>query len=240
MRKIVIHQPLFFPWVGMFEQLRLADVYLHYDDAPITRSGGVVNRIKVKTANGSVWMTAPITRKGDVEIRDVQIRNDRNWCKKHLRCLEQSYARSPHVHDMLDIVNEIYSQQHDRLAALNIRALERVAAYFGLAPEFRLTSELAARSTGSTKVLELVNLVRGDVYITGHGARNYLDHQSFEERGVRVEYMDYKRKPYPQLHGEFDPHVSILDLIANMGPGGREVICSESIHWKRFLRQGAP
>jgi hypothetical protein len=29
---VVISQPMFFPWVGMLEQLKLADTYVHYDD----------------------------------------------------------------------------------------------------------------------------------------------------------------------------------------------------------------
>ena len=33
--------------------------------------------------------------------------------------------------------------------------------------------------------------------------------------------MQYTRAPYPQLHGAFDPHVSILDALANLGPACR-------------------
>ena len=74
----------------------------------------------------------------------------------------------------------------------------------------------------------------GDVYVTGHGAKNYLDHEAFERGGVHVEYMDYQRRAYPQLHGEFTPYVSILDLIANMGREGRDLICSGTVSWREF------
>jgi hypothetical protein len=46
--------------------------------------------------------------------------------------------------------------------------------------------------------------------------------------------MDYRRTPYPQLHGAFNPHVSILDLIANTGHAGIEYIHSQTVDWKEF------
>jgi hypothetical protein len=72
-------------------------------------------------------------------------------------------------------------------------------------------------------------------YISGHGGRAYLDHAAFDAEGIRVEYVEYKKKEYPQLHGAFTPHVSALDLVANAGPDGREVIASGSVYWKNFL-----
>ncbi len=48
--------------------------------------------------------------------------------------------------------------------------------------------------------------------------------------------MDYRKTPYPQLHGEFTPYVSILDLIANTGGESGDYINSGTIYWKEFLQ----
>jgi len=85
-------------------------------------------------------------------------------------------------------------------------------------------------------VLSVVQGLGGDVYVTGHGARHYLDHEAFEAAGVRVEYLDYEKRVYPQLHGPFTPYVSVLDLIANVGRAGRDVIASGTKPWREFLR----
>jgi hypothetical protein len=47
--------------------------------------------------------------------------------------------------------------------------------------------------------------------------------------------MKYNQTEYKQLHGAFTPFVSILDLIANEGKGGRRVIASPSVYWKEFI-----
>ena len=49
MTTVVISQPMFFPWVGMFEQIALADVYVHYDDVQFSK-GSFTNRVQLKTA----------------------------------------------------------------------------------------------------------------------------------------------------------------------------------------------
>ena len=75
----------------------------------------------------------------------------------------------------------------------------------------------------------------GDTYITGHGAQHYLDHELFAREGVHVEYMNYQKREYRQLHGAFTPYVSILDLIANEGRDGLKVITSGTVYWKDFI-----
>ena len=96
--------------------------------------------------------------------------------------------------------------------------------------------DLDVPGSSSERVLGIVKCVAGKTYITGHGAMHYLDHGLLEESNISVKYMDYRKIEYPQLHGEFTPYVSSLDLIANCGPAGKEYICSEAIEWREFVK----
>lgn len=235
-KKVVISQPMFFPWMGILEQIKLADVYVHYDDVQFSK-GSFVPRIKVKTQGGSQWMTVPIIKNGKQLISDVVINDSHNWRVKHLKTLSQAYSKAPFLSEMLALVESVYSKKITSLAELNICAIEDITLYFGLDRTFLKSSALNnSHLSGSNRVLELVKQLDGNIYITGHGARDYLDHELFEHSGIDVEYMDYKRIPYPQLHGVFDPHVSILDLIANTGKRGVEYISSGTMGWKEFVK----
>ena len=77
--------------------------------------------------------------------------------------------------------------------------------------------------------------LKGTTYITGHGAARYLDHSLFLESGIDVQYMEYHKTPYPQLHGAFTPYVTSLDLVANCGSDGIHYIRSGTVGWKEFL-----
>ena len=235
MTTVVISQPMLFPWVGLFEQIRLADVYVHYDDVQFSR--GFFNRVQVKTARGSKWLTAPLRNLHQAQlIREVQLDERRDWRAAHAALLKQSYAAAPFVGEMLALAGEVYAAPAANLAELGIHSIERVCRYFGLLPRdgFLLSSDLRIAGRGSERILAIVKHLGADTYITGHGARHYLDHEAFERAGVKVEYMEYQKRHYPQLHGEFTPFVTILDLIANVGVAGRAYIVSGTVGWREF------
>ncbi len=237
MTVVVISQPMFFPWVGLLEQVRLADVFVHYDDVQFSK-GSFTNRAQVKTAEGMRWLTLPLSGLSlGQAIREVRLSASRDWRGEHLALLRRAYAGAPCADDMLGLVESVYAAADDGLGDLAIRGLLAVADYFGLARRTRFvhSSELGIAGKSSQRVLDIVRHLGGTRYVTGHGARHYLDHALFERNGVAVEYMDYRCNPYPQMHGAFTPHVSILDLIANTGRDGVAFINSATRPWRDFL-----
>jgi WbqC-like protein family len=232
---VVASQPMFLPWLGLFEQVRLADVFVHYDDVKLPQGASFSRRVQAKTADGLRWLTVPVHHGGSRLIKDVRIDESGDWRATHLATLEQAYTRAPYVEEMLRIAKEVFAVDTDRLAELDIASVEAIAGFFELETRFVLSSTLGTTTHSSQKLIDTVQAVGGDTYITGHGALKYLDHEAFEQAGIGVEYMDYRREPYPQLHGQFTASVTALDCIANCGALGAELVCSPSIEWKEFL-----
>ncbi|TRO37706.1 hypothetical protein EQ832_13090 [Pseudomonas sp. ALS1131] len=236
--KIVISQPMLFPWVGLLEQVRQADVFVHYADVQFSK-GGFTNRVQIKTAQGSRWLSVPLSGLSlGQRIDQVQLDIQRDWRGQHRALLAQAYAATPYRDDMLALVDEVYGAECTTIAELSERSLLAVCRYFGLdsGTRFLDAAALDVPGAGSQRVLDIVRALGGDRYITGYGARNYLDHEAFERAGVNVEYMNYRRLPYPQLHGDFTPYVSSLDLVANCGRHGGEFVQSGTLAWREFLQ----
>ena len=42
-------------------------------------------------------------------------------------------------------------------------------------------------------------------------------------------FQDYQHPTYPQINGPFVSHLSVLDLLFNVGPGALEVIMSGNV-----------
>jgi len=238
MKKLVISQPMFFPWVGMLEQIRLADVYVYYDDVQFSKVS-FTNRVQIKTADGFKWLTVPVNIQLGQLICQVTTDGRRHWRANHLAFLEQTYHDAPFLTEMLALVRSVYEQPLTTIADVSIASTKALCIYFDLYndTEFMISSDLHIEGRSSRRVLDIVEHVAGNIYITGHGAKDYLDHDLFEEHQVRVEYMDYQKQPYPQLYGSFTTYVSALDLVANVGKEGRSVITSPSVYWKDFLSQ---
>jgi hypothetical protein len=132
---------------------------------------------------------------------------------------------------MLELVEEIYDLDTDLLTEINIGAIEKVATFLDLKTVFHRASAFSSSLRSSERLAEIAAHVQATHYLTGHGARAYLDTSRFDDKQLEVEIMEYKRTPYPQLYGEFDPHVSILDLVANTGRQAARFLESNSQPW---------
>lgn len=237
--KVVITQSMLFPWVGMLEQIRLADILIHYDDVAFSK-GSLSNRVQVKTLQGISWITMPLKNFSlGQSIEEVAVQNPSLWVPKHLALLAESFKGLPYAQEALKIVEQVYSEPHTCVGGFAQASMMALANYYGLLDGKRVVNinELNISGKSSQRVLAVVSAVKGDIYITGHGARKYLNHQDFEHAGIEVCYMDYQSKPYPQIWGEFTPYVTGLDLIANCGPSGIDWIKSQAIPWRNFINR---
>lgn len=239
--RVVISQSMLFPWVGLLEQIRLADIFVHYDDVQFSK-GSFVNRVQIKSPGGVRWMTIPLhnLRLGQ-SIEEIQVAPASQWQKKHMDLLRRSFHNAPYADDALKIAEEIYQSETPYLGAIARTSVLALAHYFRLDINTRFVGikELRIPGSSSERVLTVVKHLKGDEYITGHGAARYLNHELFEKTGVKVEYMNYGCTPYPQLHGPFTPYVSSLDLIANCGPAGIKYICSNTTPWRDYLNESS-
>jgi hypothetical protein len=51
-----------------------------------------------------------------------------------------------------------------------------------------------------------------------------MDLARFQDSGIRVIVQDFKHPVYPQLFGDFQSHLSIVDLLFNCGPDSLQKI----------------
>lgn len=239
--RVMITQSMLFPWVGLLEQIRLADVVVHYDDVQFSK-GSFVNRIQLKVPSGRAWMTVPLAQLSlGQTIDEVKVEQKRPWRTEHDSLLLKSLGDTPNFKDAMAVVGAVYGQPFTEIGPLARASLLASLTYFGLdqGRRFIHVRDLDIPGSSSERVLKVVKALGGTEYITGHGAKNYLDHEGFERAGVSVRYIDYELAPYPQQHGAFTPYVSCLDLIGNAGKAGIECIRSQAVEWREFLGRSA-
>ena len=234
MNAVVISQPMLFPWPGFFEQMMLAERYYFLDDVQFSK-GSFINRVQIKNFEKINWMTIPLSAKsGYQEIRNL-ITVDDGWRDKHIAILSQAFRHAPYKKDAIRLAEKAYAKES--IIDVLIESIEASASYLGIATDqYRVrTSSINVSGHSSQRVLDIVIAATGSLYITGHGAANYLDHEAFVYAGIEVDYMNYSRTPWPQSGGEFTPFVSILDLIANVGPRSADHLKPATENWRTFI-----
>ena len=217
----VILQPSYIPWRGVFHQIQKADVFVFYDDVQYDKHGWR-NRNRVKTSSGSLWLTIPVLNKNHEDskllIKDVTIKLNTNWTRKHFDTLRHSYNKAPFFGYYLPLLEEFYTLSYELLADFTIETTIRLARELGLSTQFVRSSVLGAEGTKTDRLISILKKVGATNYISGPSARNYLEEEKFHQCNITLEYIRYNYPEYVQLHPPYDSQVSILDLLFMHGP----------------------
>jgi hypothetical protein len=218
MSTAVVLQPGYLPWLGFFDQLQRADIFVYYDDVQYDKHGWR-NRNRIKTQSGPLWLTVPV-RHGGIgfpRILDVEIDARRPWARKHLSSIRQAYARAPYLGRYLPALEELLQRRWERLVDLDIACAALMAEWFGLRRRVERSSALKVGGDRSERLVNICRNLGASKYVSGAAAQSYLDVPLFERHGIRVEWQQYVHPIYPQLHDEFVPYLSALDLLLNCG-----------------------
>lgn len=218
----VILQPSYIPWRGFFHQIQKADVFVFYDDVQFDKRGWR-NRNKIKTPQGSKWLTIPVHSKGHqiehTAISEIEICQDEDWSRKHWSMIQQHYAKAPHFGRYRELFERFYSRSDLRLADFTIDFTIQLAEELGLRNKrFIRSSTLGVTGTKTDRLLNVLAEVKATRYISGPSARDYIEAEKFAAAGIALEFMTYDYPEYPQLYPPFDPQVSVLDLLFMTGP----------------------
>jgi hypothetical protein len=222
---VVVLQPGYLPWLGFFDQMRRADVFVYYDDVQYDTHGWR-NRNRIKTQHGPLWLTVPVRHSGlsKPRILDVAIDARTNWARKHVASIRQAYAAAPFARQYVAALEAVLMESWERLVDLDLAVVLLLAEWLAARPRIERASTLGI---GGGQTERLVNICRGlgaTRYLTGSAARTYLDVALFERNGIAVEWQDFAHPVYPQLHGAFVPYLSAVDLILNCGEQSRAVL----------------
>jgi hypothetical protein len=222
---LVVLQPGYLPWLGYFDLLTKADVFVHYDDVQFDKHGWR-NRNRVKGPKGSIWLTVPVLHRGRTgqSILDVEIDDRQDWRRKHLSTVSQLYAHAPFLDTILPRLRDIIERPWPHLVDLNLALIDWLAAEIGITTPRHRASELDIGGDRSERLINFCHHFGAARYISGNAAQEYLDEGRFGAAGIEVAWHSYVHPTYAQQHGEFVPYLSVLDLVLNVGEKSLSVL----------------
>lgn len=222
-RKITvgIHQPNYLPWLGYFRKIAQSDIFVFFDNVQMPIGKSLVTRNRIRTANGVQWLTVPTQRSSSgLPIAETPIVAG-NWGRKHVKTLRLSYSGSPWLDPVLDILERAYTGQYETIADLNARLIEDLAGFAGIEDTqyFRAT-EMSLENSGAATIVEILEKTAATNYLTGSGAgsQRHLDTEDLAARGIETEVLSTRFSEYPQKAEPFEPNLSFIDALLNVGP----------------------
>lgn len=219
---VAIHQPNFFPWLGYFDKVRRADIFVFLDavDYPRSGSGGMgswVNRVRLNVQGEARWITCPVKRMPlGSSIREAEIDDRQPWRTKLVKSLQANYGRANRFKAAMAELEPLIQMPEANLADYNIAVIGTIAKLLGVSTRFVRQSELAHEGQSTELLIRLTKSVHGSVYLAGGGAGGYQDDALFAASGVALAYQDYTPKPYGPPD-RFVPGLSVIDYLMHDG-----------------------
>jgi len=207
----------------------MVDEFILYDDMQYTRRDWR-NRNKIKTHNGLQWLTIPVKVKGKYfqKIKDTVI-SDLEWNKKHWLTISHNYGKARFFKEFKDLFEELYLGCKEKyLSTINHRFIIAINKILDITTKISWSMDYDLFvECKSEKLVHLCKQAGTDEYISGPGARDYMDEELFKKERIKLKYMDYSGYlEYNQLFPPFEHNVSIIDLIFNEGLNSKDFMKS--------------
>jgi hypothetical protein len=220
---ISIRQPGYLPFSGFFKKIQSSDTFVFLDDVQFEKNDWD-NRNKIRTAEGSMWLTVPVLHKFGQKLNEVQIVNNQDWNRKHLKSIKLNYNKAPFFSKYWNTIESILEHKWVKLVDLNYALIEYFISELKIQNKTIRSSDLKIDASGSKKLLQICQVLNGTMYLSGELGKNYLDEKIFDDVGIKIIYEKYEHPVYNQIHGKFLPYMSIIDLLFNEGEKASEII----------------
>lgn len=212
------HQPAYLPWLGYFDKITRADVFVYLDTVQFEKNS-FINRNQIKTSQGPLWLTIPVKIKGHTSgsLRTTEIDEGQPWRTKHLKAIEMNYRKAARFDECFPKIESLLTMPESNLADYCFQQLCFWINELGIDTRIVRSSALLITSTKSNLILDLCQHFGTEQYLSGALGRDYLIEEDFSKAGIAIEYQNFKSPVYSQLWGAFIPNLGILDWWMNTG-----------------------
>ena len=224
---VAVHQPQYLPWLGYFDKMDRADVFVLLDTVQFKKNEWQ-NRNRIKTASGPQWLTVPVTYRFPQRIGEVGINNRERWQHRQRQAILTNYRQAPCWDFPAPLIEELLTPAWERLSLLNIASVAGLAKLLGISTPLFVASELPGfPEDPDRRLIAIVKHFGADTYLAGSGGRDYMDLDLYRQSGINVSFQEYRHPVYEQRFGPFVPFLSVLDLLFNHGPASLTILRGE-------------
>jgi hypothetical protein len=209
--RVAVHQPDLLPWSGFwFKMLNCDRFVLAVHDQ--LQKHWVQRRVMMRDS----WVTLPLVGKPRlVPITSVEVKD--GWQDHLADSIRGRYVGASHWRDRgPDLIDRITAVEGSMLADINLKLIETVRDMLGITTEVVVTDPPVL--AGVDRVIEQCQLAGATSYLSGTGARAYIDveaEQRFRDRGIELVWSDHVKTTGDSvvtLFMDYDDPLEIISL----------------------------
>jgi hypothetical protein len=212
-----IMQPTYLPWIGYFNLIKSADIFVFYDNVQFSKQSWQ-QRNKIRNKTGEILLTLTVNSPGDKgEIREKTIFQPDRILKKHLLSIKQNYSKSLNYDLYIEKIEEIYLKKTDSLLDLNTELIRLGCSIFQIQTPLIFSSELSVSEGKNEALISICKELKANKYLSPLGSKDYLKKELFIENNIQLFFQHYTHPHYNQLsYKSFISHLSFIDFLFNV------------------------
>ena len=215
MNKIAVMQPYVFPYIGYFQLIYAADVFVFYDDVNYINRGWI-NRNKILLNGKDQLFTIPcIDASQNKLIKDVIVLNDKS-ISKILTTINIAYKKAPYFADVFPVIEKTFMVEGDiSIAQLAINSVINVCEYLNLQRSFKVSSkEYNNRELKKAdRLIDICHIEGITSYVNAVGGKEIYTKEYYLANGVALNFLASDKLEYEQFGNTFVPWLSIIDIL---------------------------
>lgn len=239
-------QSYFLPYIGYFQLIEAVDKFILSSNVNYS-SKGWINRNRLLIKNQNVFtITVPIKdARYNSSISSIKIDISRQWKKKLLRTIYINYKGADSFEEIYPFIEKIFSKPFEYLYQFNEYLITNICSYIDIKTTIESDNskkyfEIEEKLLGIDKndysqfqymdktrpekkiarILEMCKTENATTYINAIGGQNLYSKEEFSKYGIDLMFIQTDEIEYPQFSQNFQPNLSILDVLMHNGSVG--------------------
>lgn len=215
MMKTVVMQPYLFPYLGYWQMIAYAEIFVLFDDVNFIKRGWI-NRNNILLNGAAHLFTLPLIKATQNKlINEISVTHDDKEKQKILKAIESAYKKAPYFADVFPLISNILMYEHHDLTRFLLHHFEVVFAYLGVKTKLICSSTIEKDNTlkAQDKIIDICHRLHTTHYVNAIGGQELYDKDRFEQEHMTLNFIKMRNVRYQQFKNEFVPDLSIIDVL---------------------------
>lgn len=209
-------QPYLFPYLGYFQLISAANVFVLSDDLQYINKGWI-NRNRILINGAPALINFPLKKGKELSRINERVLSDdfSAQMERLFRTFKTVYAKAPCYRTVMPFIEEVIRFPGTNLATYTENAVRKICRHLDITTPIVISSDLdiGEVTDKSDRIVKTVKKLVGDLYINPIGGLELYDFVYFRKHGVELKFHRMDDIAYRQFGNEFVPHLSIIDVL---------------------------
>ena len=219
--RIAIHQPTYWPWLGLLDKIAKCDLFVILDNVQVSK-GSFQYRNQFLCNQSIKFVTLPVVINSNTKFFELEFKNI-HWRENQLSYLKNYYLKAKYFNQIFPLVESIYNCFPDNNACnFIIETMIKSIEWLGIDVQIKRASDFKFEASKGELVYEICSFFEADTYVSGQGAKQYMDEDllnKFKANQINIEWQHFQHPKYYQSNsnGNFIEGLAGLDMLFHNG-----------------------